>query len=313
MIVCEVKTSPPQNFKVDIDEGTFEGLAAAYGNIDQGGDRLLFGSGKHIADANPTMPVYFGHGWMQNERPIGKSIYFEERPEGLFTKAKIFDTEAGREVLTGMREGVLGCLSIGWNPVDKKMVKEGKRTDREISKWDIKEYSVLPNGFAMNPQALITAVKDGRLTISMPEEEPAEEEDGVTEAKELELNGIVAIENGCYTSNNITLDAAGVTDLTDAHIPTKDYTKLRTFVEKSDPVAMLLDEATYLRELAVSLKAEGREEEVRQALAELDSASLILKALCAVKEVELPDESDLLALIRQTTKNIHEASQSLSS
>lgn len=259
MFVCEVKTSPPQEFKVDVDSGTFEGFAAAYGNVDDGGDRLLFGSGQHIADANPTIPVFFGHGWMQNERPIGKSLHFEERPEGLFTKGKVFDTPAGLEVLTGMREGVIDCMSIGWKPVDKKSIKEGGRTVREVAKWDIKEYSLLPNGFSMNKRALVTDVKE---------------------------------------------------DVSGEDIEERDWRLLRATFEKSDPLALLLDEAAYLAELTRDLKAEGREEEVRQALNELESAGLILKGLCAVHEPE-PPENDLLAMIHNTTQNIHAAAERL--
>lgn len=291
MIVCEVKTSPPQEFKVDLDEGTFEGFAAAYGNIDQGGDRLLFGSGKHIADANPALPIYFGHGWMQNERPIGKSLYFEERTEGLFTKGKIFDIPSNADILVGMKEKILGCMSIGWKPVEKKTVRENGQTIREVSRYDLQEYSILPNGFAMNPQALITAVKSGRVTIMTADE--------TLEDEEIEEKG--------------DEDVDAQIDLTDANIAEKDYGKLRAFVDNSDPVALLLDEATYLHELATALKAEGREDEVRQALVELDSAALILKGLCALEDIVLPDEADLLALIRETTKNIHEASHALTS
>lgn len=281
MIVCEIKSMPPQEFKVDLEEGTFEGYCAAYGNVDFGGDRLVYGSGKHIAEANPTVPIYFGHGWMNNERPVGKSLAFEEREPGLWTKGKIFNVPSTADILVGMREGVLGEMSIGWKAVDERMVKEEGRTVREVLKWDLQEYSVLPNGFAMNPQALVTAVKGGRILVMTKEDAEADEEAKI--------------------------------DLTDAAIDGKDYAALRAFVEKSDPVALLLDEATYLRTLATDLKAEGREDEVRQALSELDSASLLLRGLCAVKDIDLPLEGDLLALIRQTTENIHEASRTLSS
>ncbi|MFH0916999.1 MAG: HK97 family phage prohead protease [bacterium] len=275
MIVCEVKTSPPQEFKVDLEERTFEGYAAAYGNVDQGGDRLLYGSGKHIADANPSIPIFYGHGWTQNERPIGKSLYFEEREEGLFTKGKIFDVPTNQDILVGMKEKILGCLSIGWKPTEKKTVREDGQTIREVSKWDLQEYSVLPNGFAMNPQALITAMKGGRVVIMA----------GVDEDK---------------------------LDLTDENIPTRDYRELREFVEKADPISLLLDEATYLNELTKNLSAEGREEEVRQALAELNSAALLLKGICAMNDLD-PGEADLVALIRKTTEKIHEASKTLTS
>ena len=372
MFRCEVKTSPPQEFKVDVDNGTFEGYAAAYGNVDSGGDRLLYGSGAHIAQANPVLPVYFGHGWMQNERPIGKSLYFEERREGLFTKAKVFDTPAGAEVLTGMREGVLGALSIGWNPVEKKRVQENGKTVREVAKYDLNEYSVLPNGMSMNDRALITSVK-GILRFADPKARVVRGVSGITdvggdpswEAIEDEVeeaiqalytdgsevdvrdisasavvfdlygpmspmedetesfqvgysidgNGVVTLTGDpvavdvvvSYVPSDDTATAGKRReDLTDGSIPPRDYGKFRDFVDKADPIGLLLDEATFIHAMAQTLKVEGREEEVGLALRELDGAALLLKGICAVKNIE-PDDGDMLALIRQTIQNIHEA------
>jgi len=367
-MLIEVKTSPPQEFKVDVDAGTFEGYAAAYGNIDEGNDRILAGAGAHIGLANPTLPIYFSHGWLQNERPIGKSLYFEDRPQGLFTKGKMFDTPAGSEVLIGMREGVIGAMSIGYTvPADgKRFVKEEGRTVREISKFNLNEYSICATGFAMNDRALITTVKGGRLMVAeafakttridgavtagaldtalqeaLREVYPGADyvwvrdhsasavlylvENYDTEQSTLYQQGYTADADGSVTLlgdateveeqttyTPVTGKATGKTDLTDALIPSKDYRELRGFVEKADPIALLLDEATYLNELTKSLKAEGREDEVRQALQELDSAALLLKGICAVNDIEIEADNDILALIRATTQNIHAASQALS-
>lgn len=359
MFVCEVKATLPQEFKVDTDNGTFEGFCAGYGNVDQGGDRLLFGSGAHIAKANPTTPIYFGHGWMYNERPLGKSLHFEERPQGLFTKGQIFDTPAGIETLTGMRQGVISTMSIGWKPVEKKMVRD---TDgqmvREVSKWDLKEYSVLPTGMSMNPEALITQVKSGRLVVATDAVKLARINGEVSDQGKREALG-AALEAAYseeytwvvdFSSDRVVYEvgdecfqmayamgADGTCTLTGdpvpverqvTYVPTgksalpskvdvtdggnrKDYAELRGFFEKSDPVALLLDEATFLHTLAEDLKAEGREEDVRSALSELDAAALLLKGMCAVQDIEIPEGGDIISLIRQTTQNIHEATTRL--
>lgn len=427
MFDVEVKASPPQEFKVNLDDGTFEGFPAAYGNIDDGGDRIVFGAGKHIAEANPTIPIFYGHGWLNNEPPVGKSLMFDERRPGLWSKGKMLDTAEGRDILTGMREGVLNAESIGYKALDWKMVAEKGEYVREIYKYELKEYSILPAGFAMNPQAVITAVKGNGLHIydveetkgvigyvetpkadrgaswdgpgevakadvgelramcawvdtanddnksaykfphhkaggehavvfaalsaamgrlnqaSIPDadkrgvyahiakhyrdfgEEPPgygkashlQEEVGL---KFLQVEGdvvdadtpvTVTHTNGTnwYSNGTGTLDSSTITvktDVTGDQVPEKDYRELRAYVEKADPVSVLLDEAAYMHELAQSLKAEGREDEIREALSELDSASLLLKAITEVKQPE-PVEDDIVALIKHTTEQVNEA------
>lgn len=157
-MLFEIKHLPAQEFKVNFDDGTFEGFCAHYGNIDRGGDMLLPGSGKHIVDAGVQVPIFFSHGWKENQPPIGISLSLSEQTDGMWTKGKVIDkTSLGHDCLVLMDEGAIDCMSIGWNPVTSKRAKtaDGK-SYREIAKWDILEYSVCPKGFAMNPEAMIT-------------------------------------------------------------------------------------------------------------------------------------------------------------
>jgi HK97 family phage prohead protease len=369
--IREIKTLPPVEIKVDLESGTFEGYAAAYGNVDREGDRLLYGSGKHIADANPTLPIFYQHNWKEGHRPIGKSLYFEERTEGLFTKGMIFDTPAGIETRVGMHEGVLNCLSIGWKPVERKMVKEGGRTVREVSKYDIGEYSVCTKGFSMNDQALITAVKsriggkarsiDGitglidiggspswesiidAVRVALRADVDVDDDHGIY-IVDISASAVVyevySWESGSEDLYTVTysIDDAGMATITGTPEPTvvratyetsdaapagktvvhegavsqRDYKAMRSFLESSDPIATLLDEAAYLQTLAKEIKAEGREEEVRRALADLDAAALLLKGHCAAEDIQMPnDDADIIEAIRATTLSIREASQEL--
>ncbi len=160
-MLFEIKNLPAQEFKVNFDDGTFEGFCAHYGNIDQGGDMLLPGSGKHIVDSGIQVPIFFSHGWKENQPPVGVSLSLSEQVNGMWTKGKIIEkTSLGHDCLVLMDEGAIDCMSIGWNPVTAKRAKttDGK-SYREVSKWDILEYSVCPKGFAMNPEAMI--VKGG--------------------------------------------------------------------------------------------------------------------------------------------------------
>jgi HK97 family phage prohead protease len=379
--IREIKTLPLMDLNVDLDEGTFECYAAAYGNIDDGGDRFHYGSGKHIADANPTLPIFYQHDWMQGKRPLGKSLLFDERKPGLWLKAKVFDTQDGRDTLVGMREGVIGEMSIGWNCREKKITKEGGRTVREVLKYDLFECSACTNGFAMNSQAVITAVKS-RLPILRATDDPVQKTrtiggitglvdiggspswESIEDAVRTALRaGYTEGDRSIYIADisatavvyevydwetgkedlftvEYSIDDAGVATITgepvatvihasyepkgfvpagkvnvhDGTIESKDYKELRGFVERTDPVALLLDEAAYLHTLAQELKAEGREEEVRQALIELDAAALLLKGQCAINDIPVDqDDGDLLEAIRRTTLSIREVSQELAS
>ena len=70
------------------DAGHIEGLAAGYGNVDHGGDMLLFGSlAKTLAQrGNVPLPMLLHH---DLKRPIGAWKEWQERPEGLFVKGSL--------------------------------------------------------------------------------------------------------------------------------------------------------------------------------------------------------------------------------
>ena len=49
--------------------------------------------------------------------PVGKPLELRDEKEGLFIKGKISDTSMGKDVKILLRDGVLGELSIGYDPV----------------------------------------------------------------------------------------------------------------------------------------------------------------------------------------------------
>lgn len=332
-MMFEIKTLPAQEFKVNFDDGTFEGFCAHYGNIDRGGDMLLPGSGKHIVDAGVQVPIFFSHGWKENQPPIGVSLTLEERPDGMWTKGKILErTSLGHDCLVLMDEGAIDCMSIGWNPVTSKRAKtaDGK-SYREIAKWDILEYSVCPKGFAMNPEAMIT--KGGPRGIIAKSRWIGNVTDlidvggstswdsvidlvmsalrafysdlnGHIDRLDISANAVVyniwdwdgrdeilqmgyTLENGAVTLDGnprpvdiqvtyVTSGGAPV-DVTGDNVDPKDWKGMRAKVHETDPVGLLIDEAAYIHDLAKTLKAEGRDEEVRVALTELASAKSLIE------------------------------------
>jgi HK97 family phage prohead protease len=142
------------------EDGSFEGLAAAYGNIDSQGDRIEPGTFKSAE--GEQIPLLFAH---KTDHPIGFATV-TETPQGLMVKGQLLlDTVAGAEAYSRLKAGVLKALSVGFKlPKDGFSIKAGVRV---ISKAILKEISLVV--FPANPLAAITAVKgeeDAAVSIS---------------------------------------------------------------------------------------------------------------------------------------------------
>lgn len=136
-----------------IDEtGYIEGLAAGYGNVDHGNDKILSGAFAKSIAGRAGVPMLLYH---DMRRPIGKWSEFTETSDGLITKGKIaVKTRDGGEAYELANAGALGGLSIGYDPIVKRMA--GKV--RELVELALHEVSLVTIG--MNPKALITGVKE---------------------------------------------------------------------------------------------------------------------------------------------------------
>jgi HK97 family phage prohead protease len=131
-------------------DGSFEGMAAAYGNIDEQGDRIEPGAFK--AAEGERIPLLFAH---KADHPVGFATV-TETPHGLLVKGKLLlDTIAGAEAYSRMKAGILKALSVGFRlPPDGFSMKAGVRV---ISKAILKEISLVL--FPANPLAAVTALK----------------------------------------------------------------------------------------------------------------------------------------------------------
>ena len=135
------------------EEGIFSGYGAVFSNVDSGGDIIEPGAfTKTIAEGVGRVKILSGHN--ESLLPIGIPLELREDENGLFIKAKISDTTLGRDVRTLIRDGVLGELSIGYDPVNFEYDADGFRHLKEVKLWEI---SVVT--WAMNDQAVITDYK----------------------------------------------------------------------------------------------------------------------------------------------------------
>lgn len=152
-VKTEFKTIEFELEGFDEEEGTFSGYGAVFSNIDSGGDIIEPGAfTKTIAEGIGRVKILSGHN--ETLLPIGIPIELREDAKGLFIKAKISDTALGRDVKTLIRDGVLGELSIGYDPVVFDYDENGIRHLREVKLWEV---SVVT--WAMNEEAVITDFK----------------------------------------------------------------------------------------------------------------------------------------------------------
>jgi HK97 family phage prohead protease len=141
----------PLELKSLAEDGTFEGLAAAYGNIDTQDDRIEPGAFK--AAEGQQIPLLFAH---KTDEPVGIGTV-TETPQGLWVKGKLLlDTVAGREAYTRLKAGLVKALSVGFQlPSDGFSRKDGIRV---ITRAVLKEISLVI--FGANALAAVAAVKE---------------------------------------------------------------------------------------------------------------------------------------------------------
>lgn len=133
-------------------ENTIEGYAAFFGNVDSYGDIIEQGAfTKTLKENRNRIKVLWQH---DTNEPIGKPIAMEEDSKGLYIKAQISMTDAGRKAMTLMRDGVIDEMSIGYDVI-KDDYKKGNRMLKEVRLW---EFS--PVTFAANEKAKITSAKN---------------------------------------------------------------------------------------------------------------------------------------------------------
>ena len=136
-------------------DGTFEGYAATFGNVDYHGDLIEKGAFKrtldHMRQGKKALPILWQH---RIDEPIGRAEELREDDHGLYIKGRlVLDTARGREAYALLKAGVLGGLSIGYASVKDKW-EEGVRKIKEI-----KLYETSLVTFPANPEAAIVGVK----------------------------------------------------------------------------------------------------------------------------------------------------------
>lgn len=153
----------PLDVKAIGDDGTIEGLAVGYGNLDHGGDIVMPGAITASMAGRKSLPMLLYH---DHKRPVGVWNEFKETGEGLLAKGRFDDTNDGRETRARAQSGSLAGLSMGFKTLRHRM--EGKA--RQLLEVALHEISLVT--IPMNDRTRILSVKDiigdGRLP-TLPE------------------------------------------------------------------------------------------------------------------------------------------------
>jgi HK97 family phage prohead protease len=131
------------------EDGSFEGLATVYGNVDSQNDRIE--AGAFAEQYGTEVPLLWSH---KRDEPVGLGR-LENSPAGVLVKGRLdLDTTAGREAYSRLKKGIVKGLSIGLQLL--RHTYDG--AVRVIQKGAIREVSLVL--FPANPDARVLTVKE---------------------------------------------------------------------------------------------------------------------------------------------------------
>jgi HK97 family phage prohead protease len=137
------------------DDGSFEGYASTFGNVDSGYDVAMPGCFANSLKLRPASAVKML--WQHDPaQPIGVWTDAKEDEHGLFVKGKLItDLQRGAEAHTLMKAGVINSMSIGYRTMEADFTSGGVRQLKEVGLFEISLVT-----FPMNEQATVTGMKD---------------------------------------------------------------------------------------------------------------------------------------------------------
>src|SRR5919206_1405890 len=142
------------------DDGTFEGYASLFGEIDAARDMVMPGAFARTLKQRGIrrVPMLFQH---DPAEPIGVWLELREDMRGLYARGRLIpEVVRARELLALLRAGAADGLSIGFRTVRGRV--DPKTRLRKLDQLDLWEISLVT--FPLLPNARVHAVKyrDGR-------------------------------------------------------------------------------------------------------------------------------------------------------
>ena len=134
------------------DDGSIEGLAVGYGNVDHGGDQVMPGAITASLLGRKSLPMLLYH---DQKRPAGVWNSWQETSDGLLVKGRFaMSTPTGKEAHGLTKDGAIGGLSMGFKTLKQRM--EAKT--RQILEAALHEISLVT--IPMNDRTRVISVKD---------------------------------------------------------------------------------------------------------------------------------------------------------
>jgi HK97 family phage prohead protease len=143
---------------IDAD-GTVEGYASLFGEIDQARDMVMPGAFAASLKQRPVrrVPMLFQH---DPAEPIGVWLDLHEDVRGLYARGRLIpEVVRARELLALLQAGSADGLSIGFRTVKGRL--DPKTRIRRLDAIDLWEISIVT--FPLLPGARVRAVKEGSL------------------------------------------------------------------------------------------------------------------------------------------------------
>lgn len=160
----------PFEVKTVNKDGTFEGYASVFGELDSYRDIVMPGAFKKslkedFADKNRKVPMLWQHSaWM----PIGVYTRIQEDNKGLFVEGACnMEVQQARECHALMKQGALSGLSIGYTTV----VSEWNEDDLTRKLIEVNLWEVSPVTFPAGDSARVSSVKSLADVHSLSETE----------------------------------------------------------------------------------------------------------------------------------------------
>lgn len=148
------------------EDGTFEGYASVFGDLDLGQDIVERGAFAASLQERGTrgIKMLYQH---DPSQPIGVWEDIREDEKGLFVKGRLLiDAVAkARETYALMKAGALDAMSIGYHVV--RSATNSDNLVRHLQQIDLREISVVT--FPMLPSAQVTGVKTGNTLPTVRE------------------------------------------------------------------------------------------------------------------------------------------------
>lgn len=179
-----------KTFEAEIKESSREDLTVTHfistEKVDRGRD-ILYADGMKIL-GRPVVMLQHGYTDLGAE-PIAKPLWIKKGEfrgnKGVQAKTQFYPDELGRRLWDKTVQGFMPNWSIGWRPLKHEYLREKDGMEiRHVYEWELLEYSLVsvpmqPDAqtptkfwFMIEPEkpSLSSILKDGKITISIPDE-----------------------------------------------------------------------------------------------------------------------------------------------